>query len=91
VALDSARVVEDPFRHWVIEDAISRDTLVAINREWPADDDPRWRKEDGKHQRKWSMPAEGEALRLVQELTSPAFCEQMAELLGVDELEGDPR
>jgi hypothetical protein len=40
----------DPFPHVVIDDFIDRDTVRAINAEWPDG----WRKEDGKFNRKWS-------------------------------------
>jgi Rps23 Pro-64 3,4-dihydroxylase Tpa1-like proline 4-hydroxylase len=74
----------------VIDNAISPGALAAINRDWPKDDDPRWRKEDGRHNRKWAMPAgEGAAFRIARALSTPAFCARIAELIGEPSVEGD--
>jgi hypothetical protein len=87
LALDQANRIDAPFPHWMIEDAISPTLLRAVLRDWPADADPRWRKEDGKANRKWSMPAQGGATgRLVHALTTTSFCARIAALIGEPEV-----
>jgi Rps23 Pro-64 3,4-dihydroxylase Tpa1-like proline 4-hydroxylase len=90
VALDQARCIDAPFRHWVIDDAVSPSLVDAINRDWPENDDPRWRKEDGRNNRKWSMPAQdGAAARLYRALQTPSFCARVAALIGEPKVEAD--
>lgn len=90
LALDRAVAHDAPFRHWVIDDAISPELLRLINRDWPADSDPRWRKEDGRFNRKWSMAAQdGSPERLLRALTTPSFCARIAALIGETKVESD--
>jgi hypothetical protein len=87
LALDKAQRLEVPFPHWVVDDAISPSLLRAVLRDWPANDDARWRKEDGKANRKWSMPAQDGAMgRLVRALTTPSFCAKVAAMIGEPEV-----
>jgi hypothetical protein len=87
LALDQAVRVDAPFHHWLIESSISPALVRSLLRDWPRDDDPRWRKEDGRNNRKWSMPAQdGAASRLVRALTTPSFCARIAALIGEREV-----
>lgn len=89
--MDQARACKLPFKHWVVDNAISPGLLTAINRDWPADDDWRWRKEDGRFSKKWAMAANfGAPGRLVSQLNTPTFCARIAELIGEREVVPDP-
>lgn len=77
-----------PFPHWVADAFLGAATVRAINAEWPATDDPRWRVEGGAAvARKASilfphrLPPAAQAL--AAGLMAPAACAALSDIAGV--------
>jgi hypothetical protein len=75
---------DKPFRHAVIDDYLSADTVRQINAEWPASD---WTREDGKGQRKWSRERLTPTALAVARSVDVAMLEDMT---GISGLFADP-
>lgn len=84
-----------PFKHWVNDEFVVpiRD-MSRLLAAWPADGDPRWNKETGKGQIKWSMPVSddmGALWAFYSDLNSDEFIGRISELTGIPELLSDPK
>ncbi len=76
----------EPFPHTTIDNFIDRETIRAINEEWP---DEGWDKEDGKFTRKWSsQQLPPTALKLVEAVN--AHLPEIERLTGISGLIPDP-
>ena len=51
---DTLKRFRNPFTHWV-GDAVSYETVLAINEAWPTEQGPQWMKERGKFANKDSL------------------------------------
>lgn len=86
------QVAYKPYTHWLGK-AVSDSTVVAINKEWPSKEDPRWIHEDGRFAKKSAIlfptPLSEKAQELATYMFSPEVCVQMSELVGIP-LQPDP-
>lgn len=77
-----------PFRHWLADRFIDRETIAQINAQWPAKDFPGWRIENGKTAKKASVLFPSRlpeaAQTLAAELTAPKTLRALRELTGID-------
>jgi len=76
---DSYEAFNKPFPHVVIDDFLSKETLKAINAEWP----DRWVKEQGSFQRKWSSEELTPTSRKVVDSVTPEIAETATGLTGL--------
>lgn len=77
-----------PWPHCIVDDFLSPVHVEEINRQWPAESDPHWRREKNKTSIKWCMvdnlpPA---AQSAVETLTSPYALNRLSELTGIPNL-----
>jgi hypothetical protein len=74
------REFTDPFPHTIIEDAIPIEDVRAINDEWPTEGIT---KEDGRHQKKWSISTVPKTARKVMDGFPTSLVEQVTGLYGL--------